>query len=197
MMRRWFPGLVALVALFAMSILATPASAGVDIKVHLARQTLTATTPDGTVRQYVISSGKTGFRTIRGTYRPYAMKPYHWSRKYGGAMPNAIFFKGGFAIHGTSAVGRLGTPASHGCVRLAPAAARELYALVKQHGPRSTRISINGVAPDTGKTLYAAKKQNRAVATARANRAAEPRLVVPAFAPLDMVPNNQPFRRLR
>ena len=32
----------------------------------------------------------------------------------------AIFFRGGYAIHGTNMVGRLGRVDSHGCIRLAP-----------------------------------------------------------------------------
>jgi hypothetical protein len=163
---RPFAGLLVLLG----ALVAAPrAEAGVDIRVNLSTQTLTATTPEGETRRWAISSGRDGYRTIRGTYRPYLMKPYHWSKKYGGAMPHAIFFKGGFAIHGTSATGRLGRPASHGCIRLAPGAARELYAMVKEHGPRSTRIAIRGDAP--GVTQYAAAKPKKrtepAVARAR------------------------------
>ncbi len=194
MMRRFVAAFWAVSALLTV-LGATPAAAGVDIRVNLASQTLTATTPDGSVRKWAISSGRKGYPTIRGTYRPYMLKTYHWSRKYQGAMPHAIFFKGGFAIHGTAAVGRLGAPASHGCIRLAPGNARELFSLVKQHGQRSTRIAINGVAPDTGRTMVAQKKQPRAVAVARAK--VQPQMVIPAFAPLEFVPGNQPFQRLR
>ncbi len=194
MMRRFFSAMMAVFAALTVSF-ATPASAGVDIRVNLASQTLTATTPDGTQRKWAISSGRKGYPTIRGTYRPYALKTYHWSRKYQGAMPHAIFFKGGFAIHGTSAVSRLGAPASHGCIRLAPGNARELFSLVKQHGQGSTRIAINGVAPDSGRTMIAQKKQNRAVAVARAK--AQPQMVIPAFAPMELVPYSRPFQRLR
>jgi L,D-transpeptidase catalytic domain len=195
MFRRFLSSFVALLALVSISVFATPAIAGVDIRVNLASQTMTVTAPDGTARKWAISSGRSGYKTIRGVYRPYMLKTYHWSRKYGGHMPNAIFFKGGFAIHGTSAVNRLGAPASHGCVRLHPAAARELFAMVKRHGQSSTRIAINGVAPDTGKTLYAAKKQNPATRVARAK--AQQNLVIPAYAPSQLVPNNNPFQRLR
>ena len=45
----------------------------------------------------------------------------HYSRQYEYApMPHAVFFHRGTAFHGTGAVGLLGQPASHGCVRLAP-----------------------------------------------------------------------------
>jgi hypothetical protein len=196
MVRRLLHAFFAFAALLAVTLFANPASAGVDIRVNLASQTMTVTTPDGETRQWAVSSGRKGYNTIRGNYRPYALKTYHWSRKYGGAMPHAIFFKGGFAIHGTNAVGRLGSPASHGCVRLAPGNARELFALVKKHGQRSTRIAINGVAPDSGKTLYAAKKQKPAAQLARV-KAKQPQLTIPAYAPYELIPSGRPFQRLR
>jgi hypothetical protein len=199
MFRRIFAFLPAL-ALAAFALFATaPASAGVSIRVNLSNQTLSATTPDGEVRNWSISSGRTGYRTIRGTYRPYMLKTYHWSRKYGGHMPHAIFFKGGFAIHGTSYISRLGAPASHGCIRLHPAAARELFHLVKKHGQRSTRIAINGVAPDTGRTMVARAKVNQQpqVARVRTQPAAVP-VIAPAYAPTPFdVPANRVFQRLR
>jgi lipoprotein-anchoring transpeptidase ErfK/SrfK len=71
------------------------------------------------------------------------LKRMWYSRKYDNApMPYSIFFKGGYAIHGTNYVKRLGQPASHGCVRLHTANARELYELVQAYGKKSTRIRI-------------------------------------------------------
>jgi lipoprotein-anchoring transpeptidase ErfK/SrfK len=66
----------------------------------------------------------------------------HYSRKYDNApMPHSIFFKGGYAIHGTNHVGMLGRPASHGCVRLSPANASILYAIVgKDRGSTTIRV---------------------------------------------------------
>jgi len=198
---RRLTNLLAALGALALAAIAAPAEAGVRINVDLARQRMQVTTPDGDTRNWAISSGRDGFRTIRGSYRPYLLKPYHYSRKYGGAMPHAIFFKGGYAIHGTSAVGRLGAPASHGCVRLHPANARELFALVKRYGQGSTRIAINGVAPDTGRTMVAsAKKKQTGAAVARA-RAPQPMLIAPAYAPQPLAPRYyyfyQPFQRLR
>jgi hypothetical protein len=59
-------------------------------------------------------------------------------------MPHAIFFTGGYAIHGTEAVGSLGGVASHGCVRLAPGNAAALFEMVKHEG---ATIVISGHAP--------------------------------------------------
>jgi hypothetical protein len=57
------------------------------------------------------------------------------SAKYGNApMPHSIFFYGQYAIHGTNAVGHLGRPASHGCVRISPANAATLFAMVQKQG---------------------------------------------------------------
>ena len=57
------------------------------------------------------------------------------SAKYGNApMPHSIFFHGQYAIHGTMAVGNLGRPASHGCVRISPANAATLFAMVERQG---------------------------------------------------------------
>ena len=196
MSHRFFAFWLALFTLVCVSFFAAPASAGVNIRVSLSSQTLTATLPGGKVRRWAISSGREGFRTPRGNYRPQSMKTYHWSKKYGGAMPHAIFFRGGYAIHGTNAVGRLGAPASHGCIRLAPSAARELFTLVKLHGAGSTRIAIDGTVPDRGRTLLAARKvKHEQSRTARAR--VQPQLSVPAFAPIDVAPVQQPFIKLR
>lgn len=57
------------------------------------------------------------------------------SAKYDNApMPHSIFFHGQYAIHGTNAVGKLGRPASHGCVRISPAHAATLFAMVQRQG---------------------------------------------------------------
>ena len=57
-------------------------------------------------------------------------------------MPYAVFFSGGYAVHATAAVGHLGQPASHGCVRLAPQNAAMFYDLVKTYGKYNTQIVI-------------------------------------------------------
>jgi len=63
-------------------------------------------------------------------------------------MPHSIFFtQKGHAIHGSLDVKRLGTPASHGCVRLLPANAKTLFDLVEQEGVLNTTVVLTGVAP--------------------------------------------------
>ncbi|MBN9470677.1 MAG: L,D-transpeptidase [Bosea sp.] len=124
------------------------AQAGVNVRIDLAAQRMTVKTSDGEVHNWAISSGRKGFRSPNGVYRPTRLERSWYSRKYGGAMPHSVFFRGGYAIHGTTAVGALGRPASHGCIRLHPANAAKLFALVKKHGAGATRIALNGAVTD-------------------------------------------------
>lgn len=61
-----------------------------------------------------------------------------------GNMPYAVFISGGFAIHGTPKGnwGRLGTPASHGCIRVHPDNGAYFNQLVRQAGVRNTWITV-------------------------------------------------------
>ena len=58
-----------------------------------------------------------------------------------------IFFHGGYAIHGSYEINRLGGPASHGCIRLHPANATALFELVKSEGMAATTIVVSGSNP--------------------------------------------------
>ncbi|MGL4439423.1 MAG: L,D-transpeptidase [Bosea sp. (in: a-proteobacteria)] len=167
MLRRFVLAAMAMFALFGTAGLA---AAGVNIRVDLSSQRMQVQTPDGESYNWAVSSGREGYRTIRGSFRPTRLEKKWYSRKYGGNMPNAIFFRGGFAIHGTGAVGALGRPASHGCVRLHPANAAKLFALVQKHGKGSTRIAINGIAPDQNSQFAKAKAQKSKVQLAKAKK---------------------------
>jgi lipoprotein-anchoring transpeptidase ErfK/SrfK len=57
-------------------------------------------------------------------------------------MPYAIFYDGHYAVHGTEDIGRLGRPASAGCVRLHPDNARVLFEMARQEGLENTRIVV-------------------------------------------------------
>jgi lipoprotein-anchoring transpeptidase ErfK/SrfK len=90
-----------------------------------------------------VSTARDGYYTPRGRYRVQRTAAVYYSKKYDNApMPNSVFFKGGYAIHGTEHIGSLGRPASHGCVRLAPANAARLYALVQRYGASRTQITL-------------------------------------------------------
>lgn len=53
-----------------------------------------------------------------------------------------MFYHGGYAVHGTNYVSRLGRPASHGCIRLHTANARKFYNLVNKYGRKNTLIKV-------------------------------------------------------
>ena len=123
--------------------LSIPAEAGVVARINLSSQRMDVFV-DGRPRySWPVSTARRGYRTPTGTFRPQAMKTWHRSTIYDGSpMPHSIFFRGGYAIHATNYVKSLGRPASHGCVRLSPNNAAELYGLVKQYGMKSTKITI-------------------------------------------------------
>ena len=110
-------------------------------------------TVDG-VKQYdwLVSTGGVGYDTPTGTYHPFRMEKEHFSKEWDNApMPNSMFFTGqGHAIHGSYHIARLGTRASHGCVRLAPDNAAKLYSLMTGAGFKNTTITINGGFFDLG-----------------------------------------------
>lgn len=122
---------------------ATSAKADVRVQIDKSSQRM-AVSVDGSPRyNWPVSTGRSGYGTPNGTFHPQAMMRRYFSRKYyNSPMPHAIFFYYGFAIHGTTDISRLGGPASHGCVRLHPAHAATLFALVSREGPRNTTIQI-------------------------------------------------------
>ena len=112
---------------------------------------------DTLVWQYPISVGKNGFETPVGDYRIRKMiwnpswtpPDSPWAQKYTPKKPGEpgnpmkvvkIFFKEPtYYIHGTSETGRLGEPASHGCIRMDPEHVAEVARYIMLHGgqPRS------------------------------------------------------------
>lgn len=132
--------------LLSLMVLVAPAAAAeIDIVVDVSQQTMTVTVDGVREYQWDVSTGKKGYRTPQGSYQPTRMHREYYSRKYDNApMPYSIFFRGGYAIHGTSHVSALGSPASHGCVRLQTSNAKLLYSLVREHGRDNTSIRIKG-----------------------------------------------------
>src|SRR6516164_10515094 len=104
---------------------------------------------DGVVRyHWPVSTGIPSYETPSGSFRTFRMEEDHYSKEFDDApMPHSIFFtKIGHAIHGTDSESRLGTPASHGCVRLSKANASTLYALVQEQGVLNTTVTLTGSA---------------------------------------------------
>jgi lipoprotein-anchoring transpeptidase ErfK/SrfK len=132
----------AVFALAAMLPLSS-AFAGVVARIDVSSQTMNVYVDGSLSASWPVSTARKGYHTPRGTYGVQSLQRMHYSKKYHNSpMPHSVFFRGGFAVHGTGAVGQLGRPASHGCVRLAPGHAAELYSLIQSRGRGGARIVI-------------------------------------------------------
>jgi L,D-transpeptidase catalytic domain len=136
---------------FAAAVLALApqaAGAGVVITVDKSAQRLSVAVDGQTRYTWPTSTARAGYVTPNGTYRPQRLARRWYSSKYHNSpMPYSIFFRGGYAVHGSYAISRLGRPASHGCVRLHPKNAAILFQLVREHGAANTRIVVTGARP--------------------------------------------------
>ena len=164
---------------FAIALLAftpvAPARAEVLISIDKFQQQMTVTV-DGEARHvWPVSTGRRAYDTPAGEFQPFRMARHHFSREWDDApMPHSIFFtQEGHAIHGSYELRRLGRPASHGCVRLAPENAATLFALVK-HGVKNARVTLTGDLPSATE-LAARNGNNDADAPAPRPRNAAPR----------------------
>jgi hypothetical protein len=145
-----FKLVILVLAALAASIGAAFATAYIHI--DLSSQRMHVQSGEGSY-DWPVSTARAGYSTPRGSYAPTGMQLMHYSHKYHmSPMPYSIFFRGGYAIHGTYATGALGSPASHGCVRLSPGNAKRLYEIVQNEGGS---ISITGAPPGGGRTRYA------------------------------------------
>jgi len=129
---------------------APPKPPSLVAKIDLTRQTMTVSAHGKPLHTWAISSGAAGYETPTGSFRPTRTEEIWYSTQYDDApMPHSVFFNGGIATHATNATRRLGSPASHGCVRLAPRNAERFYDLVHEHGMRRTRIVVVGKTPES------------------------------------------------
>lgn len=172
---RAFHGAIALVA--GLLLWSAEAAASVVVRVDKTTQTMRVIVDGEHRHTWAVSTGRAGYNTPNGSYRPQRLERRWHSRKYGMApMPYSIFFRGGYAIHGTTMVSRLGRVDSHGCIRLAPGNARTLFEMVaRQRG--ATRIVIEGTSPRQDAPALVASRATRSAATAP--RTAQMRLAQP------------------
>ncbi len=118
-------------------------SGPIQITIDITTQEMTVAANGRTIYNFEVSTGRKGYGTPTGSFRPIRMHEMWYSSKYENApMPHSIFFYGGYAIHGTTDIAHLGQVASHGCVRLHPDNAALLYDLVGKVGMKNTRIKL-------------------------------------------------------
>jgi L,D-transpeptidase catalytic domain len=125
---------------------AEPAGAVVLIKINKTIQRMSVSVDGETRYTWAVSTGLPGYNTPGGSYTPFRLEEDYFSKEWDDApMPHSIFFTGrGHAIHGSDATRRLGSPASHGCIRLSRANAATLFDLVSREGLSNTRVQVSG-----------------------------------------------------
>ena len=130
----------------ALAAAAPPAHARVLITIDKAAQRMTVAVDGATRWTWPVSTGRRGYATPSGSYTAFRLEKDHFSKEWDDApMPHSIFFtRQGHAIHGSYETRRLGTPVSHGCVRLSPAHAAQLYALVERRGVTGATVVVTG-----------------------------------------------------
>ena len=128
MWKRWFTSAAAAVAVFGaclqarsgalllaafaaafLGLSAGPVRANVLISIDKSTQQMSVSV-DGVPRyRWVVSTGRAGYGTPSGTYRPQRLERTWFSKEYyNSPMPHSIFFHGGYAIHGSYEIHRLG-----------------------------------------------------------------------------------------
>ncbi len=110
---------------------------GKYIDVNLATQVMTLFEDGQAVDAYIISSGKRGMETPKGNFAIHNKAARPWSKQYSLYMPywQAITPDGKFGIHELpewpggykEGANHLGTPVSHGCMRLGVGPARRVF----------------------------------------------------------------------
>jgi lipoprotein-anchoring transpeptidase ErfK/SrfK len=142
-MRRYLFAVLVAAASFVVLLTSTRAEASLLVRVSRASQTMEVREDGAYLYSWRVSTGKRGYGTPAGTFHPQRMAARWFSTVYYNApMPHAIFFHGGFAIHGSYDIARLGGPASHGCIRLHPSDAATLFGLVQREGMHNTTIVV-------------------------------------------------------
>jgi hypothetical protein len=120
------------------------AHAALLINISKSQQQLTVSVDGAPTYRWPVSTGRAGYDTPSGSFRPYRLEQVWFSSKFDDApMPHSVFFHEGYAVHGTLEASKLGRAVSHGCVRLARDNAALLFELVKRHGMQNARVVIS------------------------------------------------------
>jgi len=170
----WYSGSLIGAAL-AISFAAT-AQAAIVVNIDKSAQRMTVAVDGATRYIWPVSTGRAGYDTPNGTFKVNRMDADHLSQEWDNApMPHTMFFDmHGHAIHGFFDVKHLGSPVSHGCVRLAPANAATLFALVQGQGMSQTTVVVSGQAPARGGEEMARRRAPTQQVAAQPAQAAPP-----------------------
>ena len=115
----------------------------IEMKVSIEKQTMQVFENGKLTYVWPVSTARSDKITPKGSWTAKWLSQYHKSSRYNNApMPYSIFYNGDFAVHGTDQIGKLGTPASAGCIRLHPQNAEILFNKVKSVGLDQAIISV-------------------------------------------------------
>lgn len=141
------------------------------IVVSIPEQTLLAYAGDTVLRRITVSTAAGPTLSVgqdsenphnhAGHFSVLRKSANHVSGQYGSPMPYAMFFYGGHAIHATEPhlYAKLGTPASHGCVRTNMEDAKWLF----ERTPLGTPVIVEGpITQSASKQKPARSNQGRA-----------------------------------
>lgn len=112
------------------------------IEVILSEQRLVAWEGDRMVMTTLVSTGTQDTPTVKGTFRIYRKVDAQRMTGRDYDLPNVpyvMYFKGGYAMHGTYWHDNFGQPMSHGCVNIPTGKAAWLYAWA----PRGTPVVVH------------------------------------------------------
>lgn len=92
------------------------------IEIDLSTQRLTAWEGNQPIKTVIVSTGKKDTPTIPGVFKIQSKREIDRMRGVGYDVPNvpyAMYYQGGYAIHGAYWHNKFGTPVSHGCTNVA------------------------------------------------------------------------------
>lgn len=119
----------------AAAVFTAAATDGKRIEINLTQQKMALFEAENKISEYTVSTGKWSMPTPQGTFAINTKVPTAYSATYDLYMPNWMAFVGSkYGIHGLPYRGswvegenHLGTPVSHGCVRLSWQDAETVY----------------------------------------------------------------------
>ncbi len=113
------------------------------IKIHIYKQIMKVYRENRLVYKWAISTGRKGYETPLGTYRPIFIRESYNSKVCNRLfLKNVIFLKNDLAIFGAGTDRPLKRGDAYRCIKLGNHNSKKLYNLVQQYGKRRVKIKI-------------------------------------------------------
>jgi lipoprotein-anchoring transpeptidase ErfK/SrfK len=113
------------------------------IKISIFKQTMKVYRENRLVYKWAISTGKEGYETPLGNFKPIFIRENYRSRVCNRLfLKNVIFLKNDLAIFGVNTDKRLKRGDAYRCIKLGNRNSKTLYSLVKRYGKRRVKIKI-------------------------------------------------------